>query len=70
MAGGPWLGAESQVGAEDTHLSSLLSRLSRLTHVALGALKADDRKRGKPRQGGMEWATRDPVASSWEVEER
>ena len=39
-------------GVEGTHLSPLLSRLSGLTHVALGALKADERKRNKSRWGG------------------
>ena len=34
-------------GGEGTHLSPLLSRLSGLTHVALGALKADARERNK-----------------------
>ena len=34
-------------GGEGTHLSPLLSRLSGLTHVAFGALKADDRERNK-----------------------
>ena len=37
-------------GGEDTHLSSFLPRLSWLTHVALGTLKADDGKRDKLRQ--------------------
>ena len=40
---GLWMGR----GGEGTHLSPLLSRLSRLTHVALGALKADARERNK-----------------------
>lgn len=40
---GLWTGR----GGEGTYLSPLLSRLSRLAHVALGALKADDRGRNK-----------------------
>ena len=41
-------GASGWAGCgEGTHLSPLLSRLSRLTHVALGALKADHRERNK-----------------------
>lgn len=49
----PW-GTRLQVGrawGRDTHLSSLLARLSRLTHVALGTLKAGNRERSKLRQG-------------------
>lgn len=56
-------------GWGDTYLSALLSRLSRLPHVALGALQADNTKGVKPRQGGAGWGTRDPVTGFWEVEE-
>lgn len=37
----PVLGTGRWMGREDTHLSSLLSRLSRFTHVAFGTLKAN-----------------------------
>lgn len=42
-------------GWEDTYLSALLSRLSRLPHVALGALQADNTKgvnQGREGQAG------------------
>lgn len=52
----------------DTHLPTLLSRLSRLPHVALGALKAENRKRGKLRQGGVGHQGRRLAPGRWKSE--